>query len=194
LAEPTFKVAITNDSVTASLDVSSHSPRTRFYAGSGYFLLALVADCAFFFVPRKHGRPSMWHYLSSSSVVESGNSTVAVLLLLAVPLFMYITCRRYIWAAYPLDEKPYCDGSTLTISKIRWLDFRNADWRSRRYALTDVSDIKYCRVARLRGSSIYGLRVIAKGRRERILPGLDEPSGEKILSALKALGGKVSDD
>jgi len=81
----------------------------------------------------------MWQDLSASSIVESGTFAAAVLILLGMPSIVYVTCRRYVWATYPADEKLHCNGSTLTISRIRWLDFHNVDWRSRQYAMAGPS-------------------------------------------------------
>ena len=179
--------------MTASLDVSSHSPNARFYAGVGYVALALLADCVLLFSPGKHGNPSMWHDLRSASITGSATFTVAVLLLIGLPVLMYVLCQRFVLASYPSDQRLHCDRSTLALSKVRWLDFQKKRWKTRSYALEDVSQISYRRIASLRGTSIYGLQVIANNNRETMFPGLDRRNAKRMLRALKAIGVNVSD-
>jgi hypothetical protein len=60
--------------------------------------------------------------------------------------------------------------------------------------MAGVRDIRYRAVASMRGYSIYGLRFVAGGKIQRILPGLKPGDAEKMLIALKALGADVPDD
>ncbi len=145
------------------------------------------------FSPGKHGNPSMWHDLLSPSVTGPGTFTVAVLLLIGLPLLMYALCHGFVLASHPSDQRLHCNRSTLTISKVRWLDFQNNDWISRSYTLADISEIRYRRIASLRGTSIYGLHLIAEGARERVFPGLDRRTAKKILQALQVFGVKVQE-
>ena len=96
--------------------------------------------------------------------------------------------------AYPSDESFHCDRSTLTISRVRWLDIHNKDWETRSYPLADIEKIRYQALASAKGSSIYGLRFLAGGKTQRVLPGITPRQADKVLKALKALGADVSDD
>jgi hypothetical protein len=49
-------------------------------------------------------------------------------------------------------------------------------------------------ITRLRGYSIYGLRLDAGGKTQRVLPGLKPRDAEKLLTTLKAFGADVPDD
>jgi hypothetical protein len=44
------------------------------------------------------------------------------------------------------------------------------------------------------GGSIYGLRFLAGGKTQRVLPGITPRQADKILKALKAFGADVPDD
>lgn len=188
-----FDIDVNNRSVSVRLDVSGHAPRARFYACVFFIAIGALAICALLFLPGKHGSPSMWHDLSSSPV-DSGGFIVPLILLLSFPVLMSLLLWRYLVSAYPSDETFHCDGSTVTISKVRWLDIHNKHWDTRSYALADIAKIRYQAIARAKGGSIYGLRFKAGGRRQRVLPGLKPREADKILKALKAFGADVPDD
>jgi hypothetical protein len=79
---------------------------------------------------------------------------------------------------------PECDGSTFaTITGIPIS-----------YSLAEVWKIRYGVITRLRGYSIYGLRLDAGGKTQGILPGLKPRYAEKLLMTLKAFGADVPDD
>ena len=101
---------------------------------------------------------------------------------------------RWVVSAYPSDESFHCDRSTLTISRVRWLDIHNKDWNTRSYVLADIAKIRYRALARAQGGSIYGLRFLAGGRTQRVLPGIKPRQADEILKALKAFGADVPDD
>jgi hypothetical protein len=82
----------------------------------------------------------------------------------------------------------------LTISKVPWLDIHNKHWDTRSYPLVDITKMRYQAIARSKGISIYGLRFIAAGRSQRVLPGLQPHEADKILKALKSFGVDVPDD
>jgi hypothetical protein len=119
---------------------------------------------------------------------------VPLALLLSFPVVMGLLVRRYAVSAYPSDETFHCDRSTLTISRVRWLDIHNKDWHTRSYRLVDIVKIGYRALGSARGASIYGLRFIAGGRTQRVLPGLKPREADRILKALKTLGADVPDD
>jgi hypothetical protein len=135
----------------------------------------------------------MWHDLKSSPA-DSGDFIFPVTILLGSPLLMGLLTWRYLVSDYPSDEIFHCDGRTLTVSKVPWLDIHNKHWDSRSYTLTDIVDLRYQAIARAKGSSIYGLCFVATGRAHRVLPGLKPREADKILKALKALGADVPDD
>jgi hypothetical protein len=143
------------------------------------------------FAEGKRGQPSMWHDLATHPVNSQGFIVPLVILLGASALIVLLSWR-YVVMAYPSDETFYCDRSTLTISKVRWLDIQNADWRSLSYPLDAITGIKYRAVARTRGGTVYGLRFKAAGRSERVLPGLGTHDAGEILKALKAFGADVN--
>lgn len=193
MAEPDFNVEINDQSVSVRLNVSGISPRGRFYACIFFIATLVLAMCGLLLLPGKHGGPSMWQDLSSHPVGSGGFIFPLVLLLSFPPLIVLVTWR-YVVSAYPSDETFRCDRSTLTISKVRWLDIHNKKWDTRSYALTEIEKMGYQAIARAKGASIYGLRFMACGKTQRVLPGLKAREADKILQALKAFGVNVPDD
>ncbi|HSR07995.1 MAG TPA: hypothetical protein VLM42_12650 [Bryobacteraceae bacterium] len=193
MAEQAFEIDITDQSVNVRLDVSTASPRTRFYWCIFFIALGALGICLLLVRPGSHGDPSMWHDLSTSPV-DSGNFLVPLVLVLSFPVFVGLISWRWVVMAYPSDESFHCDRSTLTISRVRWLDIHNKDWETRSYPLADIEKIRYQALASAKGSSIYGLRFLAGGKTQRVLPGITPRQADKVLKALKALGADVSDD
>jgi hypothetical protein len=184
-----FHTEATNQSVCVRMDTG----KTRFYALAFFAGFTALAICALLFLPGKHGNPGMWHDLSTSSV-GSADFWVPLVLLLSIPVFVVVTTKRYVMLAYPSDEIFRCDLSTLSVSRVRWLDVRNSHWDTHSYSLAEVREIRYVVVTRLRGNSICGLRLDASGKTQRILPGLKPRDAEKLLMTLKAFGADVPDD
>jgi hypothetical protein len=189
--EEKFEIEVTSQSVKVRLNASKKSPRGRFcwcifFAAVWSVVLSLVV-----FARGKRGQSSMWHDLTTHPVNSQG-FIVPTVLLLGTSALIVLLSWRYVVMAYPSDETFYCDRSTLTISKVRWLDIQNADWRTRSYPLNTIIGIKYRAVARTRGATVYGLRFKAAGRNERVLPGLGTHDAGAILKALKAFGADVN--
>jgi hypothetical protein len=185
-----FEIEVTNHSVKVRLNASKKSPRGRFH-WCIFFVAVWIAGLSLaVFAKGKHGQSSAWHDLATNPVNSQGFIIPLVIFLGATVLIVLITWR-YVLMAYPSDETFYCDRSTLTISKVRWLDVHNTDWRTRSYPLTAITGIKYRAVASTKGRSVYGLRFKAAGRSERVLPGLGTHDAGKILRAIKAFGANV---
>ena len=186
-----FEIEVTSQSVKIRLNASKKSPRGRFY-WCIFFVAVWIAVLSLAVFPKgKRGQSSMWRDLATHPVNSQGFIVPTAILLGASALIVVLTWR-YIVMAYPSDETFYCDRSTLTISKVRWLDIQNADWRTRSYPLNAIIGIKYRAVARTRGATIYGLRFKVAGRSERVLPGLGAHDAGEILKALKAFGADVN--
>ena len=184
-----FQVETTNQSVSVRMDAG----RTRFYALAFFISVTAFITWVFIMLPGKHGSPSIWHDLSNSSVT-SADFWMPIFLVVIIFVLIIITTKRYMTLAYPSDETFRYDKSTLLISRVKWLDFRNNHWDSHSYSLAEVRKIQYGVIASLRGSSINGLRFDAGGKTVRILPGLKHQDAEKILTVLKAFGADVPDD
>ncbi len=185
-----FEIQVTSHSVKVSLNASKKSPRGRFY-WCFFFLAVWIAVLSLaVFAKGKHGQPSMWHDLATHPVNSQG-FIIPLAILLGVSALTVLMSWRYIVMAHPSDQIFYCDGSTLTIAKVRWLDIHNTDWRTRSYPLNAITGMSYRAVARTRGSAVYGIRFRAAGRPERVLPGLGTQDAAKILHAMKALGADV---
>lgn len=190
MPEPEFQLEITNQSATVRLIAPS---KTRFYALGFFVGLTAVAMSLLLFAPGKHGNPSMWHSLSTSGA-GSSSFLVPFFLLLSFPLFMLLMTERYVRLAFPSAETFHCDRSTLSITKVHWFDIHNDSWITRSLSLKDIQEIRYRRIAYLRGMSIWGIRFKVEGKTQRVLPGLKAGDAEKLLLALRAFGADVPDD
>lgn len=189
MSEQQFHLEATTQSVSVRMDAG----RTRFYALAFFVGFMILAICALLFLPGKHGNPSMWHDLSTSSINSAG-FWVPIALLFGFLVFMFLTTKRWVMLAYPSAEEFHCDRSTLCVSRVRWLDVRNDHWDTHSYSLAEALNIRYGVITSLRGRSIYGLRFDVGGKIQRILPGLNPPDAEKLLITLKSFGADVSDD
>jgi len=193
MPEKEFDIVITENSVDVRHDVSSESPKRRFYAGLFFLMLIILGACVLVLLPGKHGRPNMWHSLSSSPI-DSADFIVPLSLVLIFVIWMSYVGTRWLLAAYPSDEALHCDRSTLTVSKVPWLDAGNTRWITRSYPLMDISRIRFGVIASAKGSHIYGIRFLAAGKKQKVLPGLEAPEAAEILKALTTLGADVVDD
>ena len=187
-----FAVEITSQSVHVRLNASMKSPHGRFYWAAFFVALWIAALCLVVFANGKHGEPGMWHDFAAYPVYSSG-FIIPLLILLGCSALIALISWRYIVMAYPSDETFYCDPSALTISKVRWLDIHNKDWRTRSYPLREITGLKYRSVATSKGGAVYGLRFEAAGRSERVLPGLGTHDAGKILTAIKSFGVNVNE-
>ena len=192
VSQETFEIEVTNQSVKVRLNASEKSPRGRFYWCAFFVALWIAALCLLVFADGKHGQSSMWQDFVTHPV-DSQGFIVPLVILIGVTALIVLISWRYVVMAYPSDEIFYCDRSTLTISKVRWLDINNKDWQTRSYQLSEVTGIKYKTVARAKGGAVYGLRFNAAGRSERVLPGLGTHDAGKILKAVKAFGVDVNE-
>lgn len=174
-------LTITNDSVSARLQ--GNSGRTRLYALAFFFALTILGLCLLLFLPGKNGSPSIWHSRSASYFT-----------VLTFPLFIFVLTKRYVRLAYPADETFRCDRSTMSIAKVRWLDFRDSHWNPASFPLAEVRGIRYRVLVAMRGTAIYGLRFKVGGKTLRVLPWLKAADAERILLALKSFGADVPDD
>jgi hypothetical protein len=191
MPEQEFKLEITDKSVLVRLNVPG---RARFYALAFFAGVATLLLCVLLFLPGKHGRPSMWHVLSTSSVGSTDFLIPFFLLLLGAPLLMVVLPRRYVMLAYPSDPTFRCDRSTLSVSKVRWLDVNNNHWDTCSFPLAEVRGVRYQVIAQFRTGAVYGLRFAVSGETLRVLPGLKPKDAERVLTALKIFGADVPDD
>ena len=134
----------------------------------------------------------MWHGLAAYPVSSSG-FIVFLLLLLGSQAMIGLVFWRGVAMDHPSDEIFHCDSSILTISKVRWSDVHNKDWRTRSYPVQKITGLKYEPLSRLRKMASYGLRFEAAGRLERVLPGLGTRDAGKILAACKSFGVHVDE-
>lgn len=190
MSKHTFRIDITRQSVSVRLEAP---PKQRFYAIGSFVVLVVVGMGAVLFLPGKSGSPDLWHQLVSSQF-GSTSFTVWLLLLLSFPALMFLLLKRYLIAAFPSDEALHCDRSTLTFSKVHYLDLHNSHWNTCSYQLADVHNVRYRAIISTKDATIYGLRFVANGRKMKTLPGLSPRDAEQLLQALKALGADVPDD
>ena len=193
MADQNLQIDIDDQSVSVRLNISKYSPHRRFYACIFYIALLALGVCVLLFAPLVDGAPSMWHNLSTYPV-NSGTPIVASVVLVGTPLLIFLLLRRYMVFANPSDETFRCDRTTVTVSRVRWLDFKNKHWDTRSYTLGEIRNLRYEAIAFAKNASIYGLRFSAGGKTQRVLPGLKPRGADKILKALKAFGVDITYD
>jgi hypothetical protein len=193
MSQPEFEIAVRDGVIDVRHEVSKKSPRGRFYAGLFFLTVMVLALCAALFLPEKHGRPSMWHDLSTSPVDSSDFIAPLIIIFVVVGGSSWM-CVRYLFVAYPSDETLYCDRSILRVSKVPWFDLRNAHWITRSYPLNEISEVRFAAIASLKNITIRGLRFVVSGKKLKVLPGLEAPEADQILKALEAFGVNVVGD
>lgn len=191
MSDQNIHIEITRQSVSATLNVRG---KARFHALAIYAGMTVLCICALLFLPGKNGDPGMWHDLSISGAGSTDFLLVNLCILLSFPVLMFGLTERYVRLAFPSNETFRCDGLTLSTARVHWFDAHNGRWKSRSFPLANVQCIRYCRVANLRGSTIYGIRLKAQSKTRRLLPGLKPDEAEKLLLALRSFGADVPDN
>ena len=181
-------VSIEPRQIRIQYDAIRESPYGRFYAGLLYLGFGIGVICLFLFVPGKHGAPSIWRDMHSSPVDSFGFLFPLGLLLAAFSLTGWLLVRA-VRVTCPGAQKLECDGATITVSWIRWMDWKNETWVTETYPLQEVSRIRYGVLVSGRGGSTYGLRFRATGRNYKLLPDLNTVQAGKILAGFEAMGG-----
>ena len=183
-------VAVEPGRVRVYFDTTSKSPHGRFYWAFSIlaFLGAIIS--MILFASGKHGEPGLWERFRESPA-DSYRSLVPSLLLLALFAVMIWLAIRALRVNYPGGQKLECDGHTLTISRLRWLDWQNSDWITQTYALNEVSRIRYAVIVHNRSKSTWGLHLTAAGKGHRLFPHLTTQQAGEILNGLEALGANT---
>lgn len=182
-----FAISISKDAVEVRLQPSSRSPHGKLRGAIVAAAIVAGVPCAAVIVPGKHGAPSMWQEMSKSSIM-SGSLWVLLVALIVLDGFLAWLCFRWSAAAWPSDEILRCDRTTLTISRVPYLDFSNRTWVTKSYALRDIRRMRFAVYASAKGMSMYGFRFETNGQEHKILPSLEAPEALSILKALQGLG------
>lgn len=127
----------------------------------------------------------------SNATIESGSFLVPLGILTVGGGLVAWMGFRWSAAAWPSDENFHCDHTTLTITRIPYLDFSDRTWKTKSYALRDIENFRFAIYASAKNSSIYGFRFNANGSRYKILPGLEAPEARDILKGLQRFGVDV---
>ncbi len=185
-----FTISIKQDSLEVRLHPTSRSPHAKLGGAIFSASMVVLVVCALLFLPGKHSRPNMWHDMSEAAI-ESSDFLVPLGILIVGGGLLGWMGFRWSAAAWPSDETLRCDHTTLTISRIPYLDFRNRTWKTRSYGLRDIEKFRFAVYASAKNSSIYGFRFRANGRRHKTLPELEAPEAQTILKALQGFGVDV---
>ncbi len=182
-----FEINLTDDAVDVTLNASAQSPHAKLGGIIFVVCMSLCVPAFLLFVPDKYG--TMWHDITAPRTPS--DRVVALACVIAAFGLVWLLCLRWAAAAWPSDERFHCDRNILTLARVPLLDFKNRKWESSSFPLGTVSKIRYAVYASAKGSSIYGLRFLVDGRRHKVLPDLEAPEAQKILSALQHLGADV---
>jgi hypothetical protein len=191
MAEHGFDIKITD----ASVDVRRDPPpslKGRIRGASLLVGVGFLFLCGLLFLSGKNGTPSIWVELSSKPFL-SANFLIPFFILLAfIPLMAWFS-TRWALAAWPSDDALHCDRTELTVLRAKWFDSQNK-LVSQAYPLESISQMRFGSIASAKGSTIYGLRFRANGKKQKLLAGLEAPEADTILKVLKTLGVDVPDD
>ncbi len=185
-----FNISIKPDSVEVELNPSASSPYAKLGGAIFSVSMVILVLCALLFLPGKHNQPGMWHDMSNASI-DSSDFLVPLTILLLGGVFIGWMGFRWSAAAWPSDETLRCDHTTLTTSRVPYLNFRNRKWKKKSYLVSDIKNLRFAVYASAKGSSIYGLRFRSDDGGHKILPGLEAPEAKEILTALQHLGVDV---
>jgi len=181
-----FEIVVEPGKVTVVYDERIKSPYTRFWVAAGYLAFGVCLICLFLFSPGKHGTPGPWHTLRSTSP-GGFDFVVALCLLLALIGFIGWRLIRYVRVVYPGFQKLGCDTNMLTVTQLRWWDWKNKSTTTEYYLLADITQLRFGAIFRGRGS-IAGLVFSAAGRTYGLFPKLTTNRAGKILAGLESLG------
>jgi hypothetical protein len=173
--------------IRVQYDAIRDSPYGRFYTGLLYFGFGFVMICLFLFAPGKHRAPSVWQDLQSNPVESFGFLFPMGILLVLFPLIAWLLVRA-LQVTHPGAQRLEFDGATLTVSCIRWMDWKNEEWVTKAYLLRQIWDIRYGVLVSRRGNSIHGLRFRTAGRNYKLFPKLTTVQAGKILAGFEAMG------
>ena len=187
MPKKTIDIVVEPGLVRVHYDVISKSPHGRFYVGLACLLFIIAMSCVLFFSGGKHGATSLWQDMHAYPT-NSFHILFPLALILTLSVLLGWHMARVVAVAYPGAQKLECDRTTLTVSRIRWLDWENKEWISESYQLSDVSRIRFGVIVSGRGNSTYGLRFRAAGRNYKCFPKLTTREVGKILAGLEALG------
>jgi hypothetical protein len=143
-------------------------------------------------LPGKPGTHSIWVDLSKTPI-NYWRLWSAFCFIFPFAILMGWFFVWWIASAWPADDALQCSGGEWTISRTRWFDTQDK-LVARTYPLNQITQLRYAVLAAAKGSTIYGLRFKANGKRQKLLAGLEAPEAGLILSGLKALGADVLDD
>jgi len=181
-----FTISINKDSIEVRLDPSSRSPHAKLGGAVFIVSMTIVVLCALLFLPGKNG-PSMWQDMSNAGIESGGFLVPLGILIIGCGLLSWMGFR---WsaAAWPSDETLRCDHTTLTISRIPYLDFRNLKWNTKSYALRDIERFRFAIYASAKGSSKYGFRFRRERQTTQDTSRPRSPEAQNILKALQGFG------
>jgi hypothetical protein len=190
MASNDINISIKPDLVEVQLSPSASSPHAKLGGAIFSVIMVILVLCALIFLPGKHSQQTMWRDMSNAPI-DSSAFLVPLTGLILGCVFMGWTGFRWSAAGWPSDETLRCDHTTLTISRVPYLDFRNRKWKTKSYLVSDIKNLRFAVYASAKGSSIYGLRFRSDDGGHKILPGLEAPEAKDILTALQHLGVDV---
>jgi hypothetical protein len=190
MAKAEIDVVVEPGRVRVYFDSTSRSPHGRFYFG--FVVLALFGAILLIlpFAPGDHGGPSLWQRVRETPA-ESYRFLIPTVLLLTLFAVLAWLVIRALRLNYPGGQRLECDGLTLTVSWLRWLDWDNRDWITQTYALNDVSRLRYAAIFQSRRKLTWGLRFTVAGKSYKLFPHLTNQQAGMILEGFEALGANT---
>jgi len=186
-----FDIIVTDKSVDVSRNPTT-TFRNRFLGALFLVGVSLVFVAGISLLPNKEGASSTWRALTSKPI-DYSQLWANFCFIFPFALLMGWYFVWYVRAAWPADDALHCDHNGITISRTRWFDTKDK-LVSHAYSKNEISQMRYAILASGRGNSIYGLQFKLKGKKQKLLAGLEAPEAKAIMDGLNNLGIDVIGD
>jgi len=187
-----FDISVTASEVQVKQDGSLQSGGSRGAAGV-FSILGAAYLFVFTVVIDKHGRPGLWHDLTTTPRT-SFFYYFSLIFFIGVCIFSGYLVLIGIRLFFPAGEELQCDRTTFTYSMIPWVSL-GGRWKRRSFPVADVSELMY---GVIKSSSsdkntpdVYGLSFYVGRKEYKILAGLEAPDADDILKKLRTFGVDV---
>jgi hypothetical protein len=186
-----YEIRISADAVDARWDNSDRSIWLRLLVGAAVTLWGAVLAYMRLIRPDRNGYSGWWRLMHD-------HFTSRFLVDVAIPDGMILGMWLFFAALgirsfFTSGQMLHCDRSHLTISKIPWLNF-NGQWRSRTFPIAAISQLEFAIWPTRARETYYLIRFWVKGKRQKILAGIEALEAHRILKGLKSLGVDVRHD
>ncbi len=186
-----YEIHIKVDSVDARWDNSNRPIWLRLLGSAAVTLWGALFAYGGLLRPDRNGYSGWWRLMHDrftsqfliDAVIPLGFAFAVWLLFAALGIRSFFTSGQML----------HCDRSQLTVAKIPWTNF-NGKWRSRTFPITAISQLELAVWPTRSRETYYLIRFLVKGKKQKVMAGIDALEGYRILKGLEALGVDVRHD